>query len=135
LICIFLWRIYTCNFNLIHAYKKFESGNWKFLFFSKFKRDNSVKNQRTIIKFELDLRISKMYLHIQFQPYTHTYKSYRAETEKIFKRDNSVKNHRTATKFKLYQCNPMMYPHIKFTLNVCNSCRDNEQKLKISIFF
>ena len=29
----------------------------------------------------------------------------------------------------------MMYPYIKFELNVCNPYKDNEQKLKISIFF
>jgi hypothetical protein len=34
----------------IYASKqKLESGNWKFLFFSKFKRDNSVKNQWIIL--------------------------------------------------------------------------------------
>jgi hypothetical protein len=70
----------------MHTNKKLESGNWKFLFFSKFKRDNSVKNQWTITKFEHDLRIPIMYLHIQFQPYTYMYtnKSYRAETEFFF---------------------------------------------------
>jgi hypothetical protein len=68
---ILMTNLNTYNFNLIHAYKqKLESGNSKFLFFLKFKRDNSVKNQRTITKFELDLHIPMIYLHIQFQPYT-----------------------------------------------------------------
>jgi hypothetical protein len=41
-----------------------------FLLFSKFKRDNSVKNQQTITKFELDLHIPMAKLHMQFEPYT-----------------------------------------------------------------
>ena len=45
------------------------------------------------------------------------------------------KNHPTMTKFKLDLHNPMMYPYIKFELNVCNTYRDNERKLKISKFF
>jgi hypothetical protein len=36
-----------------------------------FKRDNSVKNQRTIIKFEPHLRIPMTNLHMQFEPYTY----------------------------------------------------------------
>jgi hypothetical protein len=78
-------------------------------------RDNSVKNQRNITKFELDLHIPVMYLHTQFQPYTmyiHTTKSYRVETKNFFKKDNSVKNHQTETKFKLDLRNPMIYPYI-----------------------
>jgi hypothetical protein len=39
------------------------------------------------------------------------------------------------TKFKLDLRNPMMYPYIKFELDVCKSYKDNERKLKISIFF
>jgi hypothetical protein len=31
----------------------------------------SVKNHRTITKFEFDLRILMTYLHMQFQPYTY----------------------------------------------------------------
>jgi hypothetical protein len=57
------------------------------------------------------------------------------ETENFFKGDSSVKkNHQTMTKFKLDLLNPMMYPYIKFEFNVCNPYRDNEQKLKMSIF-
>jgi hypothetical protein len=56
----------------IHASKqKLDSINWKFHFFSKFKRGNSVKNQWTITKFELDLRIPLTNLHMQFEPYTY----------------------------------------------------------------
>jgi hypothetical protein len=36
-----------------------------------FRRDNSVKNQRTITKFELDLRIPMTNLHMQFESYTY----------------------------------------------------------------
>jgi hypothetical protein len=35
-----------------------------------FKRDNSVKNQRIITKFELDLHIPMTNLHMQFESYT-----------------------------------------------------------------
>jgi hypothetical protein len=120
LTCAFLWQTYTCNLNLIHATKqKLESGNWKSLFFSKFKRDNSVKNQRTITKFELDLRIPIMYLHMQFQPYTYIQTKVRERKLKISSREITVKSHCTATKFKLDLRNPMMYPYFKFGLNVC----------------
>jgi hypothetical protein len=72
LTCAFLWQTYTCNLNLIHASKqKLESVNWKFQFFSKFKRGNSVKNQWTITKFQPDLRIPMMNLHMQFEPYAY----------------------------------------------------------------
>ena len=89
------------------------------------------------MKFEIDLRIPMMYLHIQFQPYTyiHTNKSYRVETENLFKRDNSVKKSSDQNQIHLYLRNLMMYPYIKFELKVCNPYKDNEQKLKISIFF
>jgi hypothetical protein len=40
-----------------------------------FKRDNSVKNQWTITKFELDLRIPMTKLHMQFEPYASKQKS------------------------------------------------------------
>jgi hypothetical protein len=62
------------------------NGNWKFLFFfSKFKRDSSVKNQHTITKFNLDLHILMMNLYMQYQPYTcHTHNSSRAETENFY---------------------------------------------------
>ena len=40
----------------------------KFSIFSKFKRDNSVKNKRTITKYNLDLPITN--LHMQFEFYT-----------------------------------------------------------------
>ena len=45
-----------------------------------------------------------------------------------FKRANSVKNHRTMTKSEFDLHITVTYPYIKFELNVCNLCRDNEQK-------
>jgi hypothetical protein len=66
----------------------------------------------------------------------HPNKSLRAETKNIFKRDIFVKkNHHTKTQFELDLRNSMMYPYNKFEFNVCNQCRDNERKLKISNFF
>ena len=50
---------------------KIMNRNYKFLFFSKFKRGNSVKNHPTITKFELDLHILMTNLHMQFEPYTY----------------------------------------------------------------
>jgi hypothetical protein len=70
-------------------------------FFSKFMRDNSVKNHRTITKFELDLRIPMTYLHRQFQPYTYIQIKVREWKLQISSRWITVKNHGTATKFKL----------------------------------
>ena len=119
-----------------YTYKeKLDSRNWKFLLFSKFKRDNSVKNQRTIIKLELDLRISMSNLHMQFQPYTYIQTKVRERKLKISSRDNSVINHQTTTKFKLDLRSPLTYPYIKFEWNVCNPYRDNERKLKFLIFY
>jgi hypothetical protein len=106
-----------------------ESGNWKFKFFSKFKRDNSVKNQwdhnqiRTWPAHSYDEPT-----HAIWPLYIHPNKSWRAETELFFKRDNSVKNHPTMAKFELDLHNHMMYPYTKFEFNVCNRSRDNERK-------
>jgi hypothetical protein len=100
------------------------NGNWKFIFFSKFKRDLNLTC------------IFLWHIYTQFQPYTYIKtKLKRPETENFFKKDNSVKNHWTATKFKLDLRNPMMYLYIKFELNVCNPYKDNERKLKISVLF
>jgi hypothetical protein len=130
LTCAFLWWIYTCNLNLIHAPKqKLESGNWKFQFFSKFKRDNSVKNQWTITKFEFDLHISMTNLHMQFEPYTCIQTKVRERKLKFCSRGITLsKNHPTMTKFKLDLHNPIMYPYTIFELNVCIRSKDNEQK-------
>ena len=130
LTCAFLWRTYTCNLNLIHASKqKLESVNWKFQFFSKFKRGNSVKNQWTITKFELDLRIPMTNLHMQFEPYTYIQTKVRERKLKFISRGITLsKNHPTMTKFELDLHNPMMYSYTKFELNVCNRSRDNERK-------
>ena len=130
LTCALLWQTYTCNLNLIHASKqKLESVNWKFQFFSKFKRGNSVKNQWTITKFELDLRISMTNLHMQFEPYTYIQTKVRERKLKFISRGITLsKNHPTMTKFELDLHNPMMYSYTKFELNVCNRSRDNERK-------
>jgi hypothetical protein len=94
--------------------------------------DNSVKNQYTITKFELELCSPLTDLHMQFQPYTYIQIKVREQKQKISSRGITVKNHQTMTKFKLDLRNPMMYPYIKSKLNVCNPYRNNEQKLKIS---
>ena len=39
------------------------------------------------------------------------------------------------TNFELDLHIPVIHPYIKFELNVCNRCRDNERKRKISDFF
>jgi hypothetical protein len=100
------------------------------IFCFKFKRDNAAKNQRTITKFELDLHIPMEYLHMQLEPYT-------ILSKQVSKRKLKIpvhlwqKNHRTMTKFQLdlHTGNPMnQYPYPKFELNVCNHCRNNEQK-------
>jgi hypothetical protein len=113
LTCAFLWQTYKCNLNLIHVSKqKSDSGNWKFLFFSKFKRDNSVKNQQTITKFELDLRISITNLYMQFEPYTSIQTKIRERKLKFFWRGITLsKNYQTMTKFEPDLHNPMMYPY------------------------
>jgi hypothetical protein len=36
-----------------------------------FRRDNSVKNYRTITKFDLEVRIPLTHLHVQFNPCTY----------------------------------------------------------------
>jgi hypothetical protein len=55
--------------NVCNPYKDNEQ-KLKISIFSKFKRDNSVKNQWTITKFELDLYILKTNLHMQIESYT-----------------------------------------------------------------
>jgi hypothetical protein len=65
-------------------------------FFSKFKRNNSVNNQRTITKFVLDLCIPMTNLHMQSEPYACIQRNVRERKMKMsiflkFKRDNSVK--------------------------------------------
>jgi hypothetical protein len=128
--CAFVWQTYICNLNLIHASKqKLESVNWKFQFFSKFKKGNSVKNQWTITKFELDLRIPMKNLHMQFEPYTYIQTKVRERKLKFISWGITLsKNHPTMTKFELDLHNPMMYWYTKFELNVCNCSRDNERK-------
>jgi hypothetical protein len=92
LTCAFLWRTHTCNLNLIHASKqKLESGNYKFQFFSKFKRDNSIKNQWINQIRTWPTHFYDEPTHAIWTLYIHPNKTYRAETEILFKRDNSVK--------------------------------------------
>jgi hypothetical protein len=72
--CTFLWQTHICNLNLIHVCIQTKVRERKlkiFIFYFKFKRDNSVKNQWTITKFVLDLRIPIMNIHMQFDPYTY----------------------------------------------------------------
>jgi hypothetical protein len=116
LTCAFLWRTYTCNLNLIHASKhKLESINWKFQFFSKLKRGNSVKNRWTITKFKLHLRIPMTNLHMQFEPYTYIQTKVRERKLKFISRGITLsKNHPTITKFELDLHNSMMYWCTKF---------------------
>jgi hypothetical protein len=107
---------------------KVESINWKFRFFPKFKRGNSVKNQWTITKFELDLRIPMTNLYMQFEPYTYIQTNVRERKLKFNSRGITLsKNHPTVTKFKFDLHNPI-YSYTKFELNVCNRSRDNERK-------
>jgi hypothetical protein len=82
----------------------------KFLFFSKFKGDNFVKNQWTKTKLELDLRIV-----MQFEPYTYIKTKVKEHKLKISSRGITLSKN-----------NPMMYQYTKFELNVCNPTRDNE---------
>jgi hypothetical protein len=81
---------------MMYAYIKFELNvcnpyrdnerKLKISFFFFFKRDNSVKNQWTITKFELDLRIPMTDLHMQFEPYTHIETKVRERKLKFFSR-------------------------------------------------
>jgi hypothetical protein len=97
--------------------------------FSKFKRGNSVKNQWTITKFELALRIPMTNLHMQFELYTYIQTKVREQKLKFISRGITLsKNHPSMTKFELDLHNPMMYSYTKFELNVYNCSRDNEQK-------
>jgi hypothetical protein len=54
--CIFLWRIYTCNFNLIHTSKlKLQSGNWKFLEEGKIIRPRPNSNMTCVILWRIHI--------------------------------------------------------------------------------
>jgi hypothetical protein len=57
------------EFNVCNPYRDNER-KLKIPIFFLFKRDNSVKNQRTITKLILDLRIPMTNLHMQFESYT-----------------------------------------------------------------
>jgi hypothetical protein len=103
--------------NVCNPYRNNER-KLKMSFFFLFKRDNSVKNQRTITKFELDLRIPMMNLQMQFESYTCIQTKVRERKLKSlkkiskFKKDNSVKNQWTITKFELDLRIPMTNLHI-----------------------
>jgi hypothetical protein len=56
------------EFNVCNPYSNNEGKLKIFTFFFKFKRNNSVKNQWTITKFELDLRNSMTNLHLYIHP-------------------------------------------------------------------
>jgi hypothetical protein len=79
---------------MMQPYVKFElnvcnhcrDDEWKLkvsIYFSKFKRDNSVTNQQTITKFKLDLHILMTNLHMQLQSYTCIKTKFREWKQKI----------------------------------------------------
>jgi hypothetical protein len=85
-----------------HIQTKGRERNLKISIFSKFKRDNSAKNQWTISKFELDLHISMTNLYMQFEPYKYIQTKVRKRKLKFFSRGiTPSKNHPTMTKFKV----------------------------------
>jgi hypothetical protein len=61
---IFLWRTYTCNFNLIHTYKQ-KLREWKLKISSR--GITLSKNHQTMTKFELDLHNPMMYPYSKFE--------------------------------------------------------------------
>jgi hypothetical protein len=69
--------------NVCNPYKDNER-KLKISIFSKFKRDISVKNKRTITKFELDLHIPMTNLHMQFESYICIQTEVRERKLKIF---------------------------------------------------
>jgi hypothetical protein len=75
------FELNVCNPNRDHERKLKIS-----IFFFLFKRDNSVKNQQTITKFELDLHNHMMNLYMQFQPYTYIQTKVREQKLKITSR-------------------------------------------------
>jgi hypothetical protein len=112
------------------------NGNWKFLFFSKFKRGNSVKNKHTITKFEFDQRIPTTNIRMQFEPYSCIQPKVREQKLKIvenfskFKRNNSVKNQQPMTKFELNLRINMTYLHMQFQPDTYIQTKVRERKLK-----
>jgi hypothetical protein len=125
---------------LTYPYIKFEINVWNpyrdnerklkiSILFSKFKRDNSVKNQWTITNFELDLRIPMTNLHMESKPYTYIQTQVRGRKLIFFSRGITLsKNHPTMTKFQFDLHSPMIYPYTKFEVKVCNLSIDNERK-------
>ena len=98
-----------------------------------FKRDNSVKNQRTKTKFVLDLRIPMTNLHMQFESYTCIQTKLREWKLKFISRGITLsKNHLTITKFELELRIPMTYLHMQFQPYTCIQTEVRERKLKIS---
>jgi hypothetical protein len=96
--------------NVFYPYRDKEQKLKNFFFL--FKRDNSVKNQQTITKFELDLRVPMTNLHMQFKSYiTCIQTKVKEQKLKFFSRVITLsKNHPTMTKFELDLHNSMMYP-------------------------
>ena len=113
--CTFLWRIYTCNFNPIHEFKqKLRERKLKIsYFFSKFKRDKSVKINEPLPNSNFTCVFLWHIYTCNFNLIHTSELKFRAETENFFKRDNSVINHQTMTKFKFDLRNPITYPYIK----------------------
>jgi hypothetical protein len=110
-------NLYTNNINLKHTcipskVKKMETEN--FILFCKFKKDNPVKNQWTLTKFELDLRITITYLHMQFQSYTYIQTKVTERKLNISSRGIILSKYFwTMTKFTFDLRNLMMYPYTK----------------------
>jgi hypothetical protein len=99
-----------------------------------FKRDNSVKNQRTKTKFTLDLRIFMTNLHMQFESYTCIQTKVRERKLKFYifffiQEDNSVKNERTIPKFEIDLRIPMMNLHVQFQPYTYIQTKVRERKL------
>jgi hypothetical protein len=78
--------------------------------FSKFQRDNSAKHQWTITKFEFDLGIPMLNLHMQFEPYTYIQTKVSEQKLNFFQEGYLCqKNHQTMTYFEIDLHNPKMY--------------------------
>jgi hypothetical protein len=111
--------------------------NWKFLFFFCSPKWIIVKNQRTITKFELDLRIPMKNLHMQFESYT-------SIQTKVWERKLKIsifflisrgitlsKNQWTITKLELDLRIPMTNLLMQFEPYTCIQTKVRERKLKI----
>jgi hypothetical protein len=114
-LCIHMTNLYMQFESYSCIQTKVKEQKLKICIFSKFKRNNSVKNQWTMTKFEVDLRIPMTNVHMQFEPYTYIQTKFRErKLNFFFSREITLKSFWTATKFNLDLSNPVMYPCIKF---------------------